>query len=203
MAISGKYGQMIPAYLLEDAVEQLIKDWIDEYLAEISAQWGRPVLPSFKAYGVRPTGDRWVEDQLPTCIVVSPGLANEPRSSSDGWLEADFRIGIAAFAMSTDERNLRRNLQDYAAVVRGILTQKKPSLAATGKGIWISESYESETDTETLRTYGGLISEFIFTVEGVVNTKKGPVQHGDTGDDPTVTTPALQIDVDVDRIPIP
>lgn len=119
------FGPIVPGSVIEDRIEDTLRLWIDDYLAEMAAQWGGPILPGFRSYNKRPSGEHFNEDLFPGCMIVNAGLDRVPEKSGDGQYEATFRVGVVATALGATADDARRNAEWYAAAVRAILLQQR------------------------------------------------------------------------------
>jgi hypothetical protein len=199
--MSSIFRRIMPGWVLEDAVTDTIKTWIDTYLAEVADQWGSPTLPGFRSYNVRPSGERWTEDQLPSLIVVNAGLDSEPRKSGEAEYEADFRIGLIIMVVAPDARAARQNMETYTAACRAILLQKRGLGIGASSISWASESYDEVPD-DAGRTMGGGVVEFVITVPSVVTGRAGPVEPTPVDPVPPGTEwPQVEtVDLEVDSV---
>jgi len=184
---------------VENAVEATIREWIGEYTAELRDQYGDlcPELPPIRSYGTRSEAQKWVDDQLPAVVIVSPGVDGEPLVSGDGWIEAPFRVGVIVFCSGQTEKDTRNRAQGYSAAIRGLLLQK------TGLGgIATSTKWETEDftpgPTEKGRTFGAAVVEFVFTIACVTNRRMGPTVHGSNATGPPVESTELIVHRDLE-----
>lgn len=196
--MASSYGQIIPGFAVEHGVEATLREWMDEYTAEIKDQWGDacPVLPPIRSYGTRSEAQKWVDDQLPAIVVVSPGIEGKPMVSGDGWIEAIYRVGVVVFCSGKTEKETRNRAQGYSAAIRTLLLQK------TGLGgIATGTSWETEDftpgPTEKGRTFGAVIVEFTFTIGCTVNRRMGPTEHGSSAPGPPVESTELGVHRDL------
>lgn len=169
------FGPIVPGWVVDAGVESTIKTWIGSYLSEISLQWGRPLLEDFKSYNVRPTGEHWIDDQIPALVIVNAGLDSPPRKSGEGEYEADFRVGLIIVAKGDVAANARANVEDYAAAVRAIMVQKHSLGIGALSVVWDAESYD-EAPPESLRTLAGATVEFVITMPSLLIRTRGPDQ---------------------------
>lgn len=188
----------MPGFVVEDAVQACLQEWVDEYTTEMNRQWEScPVLPPIRSWNTRPDPIKWSEDQLPACVVVSPGVNSEPMVSGDGWYEADFLVGTVIFCAGKTEKETRNRAQAYGAAIRAILLQQR-GLGGISTGVtWQTEDY-TPGPTERGRTFGAVMDEFSFTIAGVVNRRMGPSEHGVTDTGPPVETTQLNVHRSID-----
>lgn len=193
--MSDVFGQIVPGHVVEDAVVTLLREWFGTYLAEVAYQWERPVVPSPLSYNVRPEGEKWTEDLLPACVVVSPGTTGAPRASGDGYYEADYVVGILIFCSGTDEDSVRKNASDYAASARAIVLQKRGLGGLCTGVIWTGESY-TPGPSDGRRSIGAAIVEFTMTIVGTVSRSAGPSQPNVAPGTQWGTVETTDLDVD-------
>lgn len=84
--LPNRFGPMTHAGMVEDAVRDVLEEWVNTYLAEIERQSGVTA-------GVTRRPQDWVRttdplaiktNQLPTVAIVSPGWASPPEWDADG-----------------------------------------------------------------------------------------------------------------------
>lgn len=186
-----KFGLLYDADLLEDQVRKMLKSWMHTGLLELESQRGMAAdsLPRPMSYLVAEEVDRELGDNLPSIIVVSPGLAKQPVKEGDGYYRACWTIavGVVVSAGGDDTRdNTKRLLRRYCAVVRMLMLQRRNFHNVVGEAdtidddhqimgvTWIDETYD-RLDFEDGQTLAA--GEVVFEVEvtNVVNDRLGPV----------------------------
>jgi hypothetical protein len=191
------FEQIIPAYVVEDAAIDTLRNWLNLYIGEVSRQWEVEKPPTgIKSWNVRPEGDRWVEEVLPAVIAVSPGTVDRPRVVGNGQYTARFRLAIAIFAVGNDAQTVNRNVKIYAAAVRATMLQQS-GLNGLSQGIeWESEDF-TDGPRKQERSLATAVVSFVIDVEGVVSRFAGPTgdpeDHSPGDDWPTVATADLEI----------
>lgn len=202
------FGQLLTRGDLEDHVVDLLKKWMDTYLAEVERQNGKAVrsLPRPRSIVRRNAFEHWVEEQLPTLIVVSPGTVGPPRKRGNGSYEVDWTLGIAAIASGKDSDNTRDLVDLYATAVRALIIQR-PSLEGFAIGVvWEDEHYDDISDSDVGRTMASGQVVFRVTVENVVFAQAGPITPDTPPDPPPDTSPVwpivetLHLEVDLEGI---
>lgn len=181
------FGQVLTRSNLEDAVVALLRKWMDTYLAEVERQNGIPVrtLPRPRSIERRNAFEHWVEEQLPSLVVVSPGTVGPPRKRGGGSYVAEWAVGIAAIAGGKDANSTRDLVDLYTAAVRMLILQR-PSLEGFAIGAtWEDEHYDDIADSDVGRTMASGQVVFQITVEDLVFANAGPI----TPDDPPTTPP--------------
>lgn len=195
--ITTVYGRIVPGHVVDRAVTATIQERIEDYLAAISVQWDRPLLVPFRSYNIRPTGERWVEDQLPACIVVNAGLESAPVRSGDGQYDAAFRVGVVAICSGRSAEESVANAQDYTAAVRAMLLQHG-SLGGLASSLELAAESYTEGESDGQRTQAGAVVEFSIVVPYIVNRRK----HPPLASVPTDVTGVVETTfLDVDQLP--
>lgn len=177
---------------VEHAALNTLKPWFDTYLAEVERQKGLIVrqLPRPRSYMRRNEFDKWPEEQLPSIIVISPGIVGRPTASGSGMFTADWGLGVAVIAEGRDNDNTRDLVGYYTAAIRALILQR-PSLNGFAKGVvWEDERYDDISDFDAGRTMASGQVVFQVEVEDVVSTRAGPV----TPDTPPVDPPPVSPD---------
>jgi len=173
--------------VLTRAVLNTLKLWYPRYLREIEYQ--RPDLvsgkiPVPKTYVERWTFDSYPDDKIPAVIVVSPGMADQPRRDGDGTVSGWWAIGVGVIAAASTEDNSERLAKIYGAAARSILSQKgwlDESWEFNGCEI-LSEMYDEVPDIEQARTMRSAHVIGRVQVMNMWNTGSGPRDPGDPSD---------------------
>lgn len=198
------FGNIVTAHDLEHAVKDTLKEWFPEYLAEIERQSDVPGLnlPSPRSYEHRVEMSNFPEDQLPQCIIVSPGMASAPMMEGNGSYRAFWKILIGIVNSAKDKESTARNSKLYAAATRAIILQHRSLGGFTSGMVWDGESYE-HGPVEAERTLAVCSLEFTFEVESVASERGGPIEHAEDPEVPPADWPLVETtDVDIEKIPI-
>jgi len=179
------FGQILPGTYLEEEIEQRLRAWMPTYLQELELQTNRPrgVLPPPRSYTTQASLETLGDDQLPCCVIVSPGLVEAPWHDGEGSYTALWQLGVGVIVSAKTEVNTKALSKLYGAAVRGCLLQKGAGGYLSGVQ-WMDESYD-DLDIDDERTLGVAIVEFSVQVESVVNRYGGPA-------DPTPPDPETQ-----------
>jgi hypothetical protein len=174
------------------AVRTTIQTWSATYLAEMarhdqqnpSIEW--EALPDFNSFPSSLDISEFVEEQLPTCIIVVPGVPSKPRKQGNGRYTADLDVAIGVAVSSQGTETTRKLASLYGAAVRQILLQKS-SLGGIASGVtWNKEQYTGNfirpADQRTL-AIGEL--EFTFTIDNFASALGGPLTPLSNGNPPT------------------
>lgn len=161
-------------------MKRILVDWMPDYLQQVWLQNGPGVsrLPEPKSWNVREEADRWSEDMLPSGVIVCPGLESAPVRSGDGWWSAPYRIGVVVFCSGNSEHSVRQNASIYAAAVRAILLQQRDSVVFASVK-WDGEHF-TDGPADGNRSIGASTTEFIMTLDGVINDMTHPDTHDQT-----------------------
>lgn len=203
--MSDIFGPIFMAAALEQAVIDTIKKWVDLYIKEVQLQYAiSGNIPVPKSYTTRRTFDKFPEDQLPTCIVVSPGLANEPREEGDGNFKAEWEFHVGCVVSTSQQNQTNLVAKIMGAAIRAALLQHA-SLGGIASGMtWLDESYDDLPDDDVSRSLGASTLSFRVEVDDVVNWKRGPdgvfIPDPDADTDPGDDWPVAQtVDVEIEK----
>lgn len=164
------------------SIRTLVQTWSATYLAEMARHdQQNPALQfedlqDFASFPSSLDISEYQEEQLPSCIIVVPGIATKPRKGGDGIYEAELDVSIGVAVSSQDRERTRTLASLYTAAVRQIILQN-PSLGGIASGaVWTKEVYTGNfirpTDSRTL-AIGEL--DFTFTIDNFANEYSGPV----------------------------
>lgn len=188
MATSQIYGRMLDAYQIEVATIQVLTDFTQYYLREKERQVGREpgLIPLPKSITrVNSFSRAMLENQLPSIVVVSPGLAGPPLKDGRGLYRATWQLGIALINSAMDDDSTNEIVKIYSAALRLLMLQQKIDLEGFRGTTWIDENYD-QIQPERSRNLS--VGENLFEVEfeNVSNGRIGPKTP--TGD-PLVAPP--------------
>lgn len=193
------YGPVVTGEDVENAVIGTLRLWTPAYVAEISAHSGRgrATLPKFRSFTSAAEADAWPEDQLPACVVVSPGLYRQPWKDGNGKYRAQWDVALAAICSGSDRASTLKLLRLYCAALR-LTALQNPSLGGFGEGVtWLDESYDDSLGFEDSRTIAMGLVRLAVEVSSVVSSFGGLKQvptdpDADPGDYGVVATTPLQ-----------
>lgn len=167
---------------LQNAVQQTIERWLEDYLAEYERRHklDPQTIPVFKEYSQVNEFRNWADDETPVCVIVSPGLHEPPAMKGDGHYDGKFDLGVACIVQA----NVREKTNDlasiYGPIIRQLLLQQR-GLGGFSSGLtYEDEKYDDVPESEDRAQ---AVAQVIFTVDvpGIVNYKKGII---DPSDDP-------------------
>lgn len=166
-----EFRPIFSADSLETEVTALLKKWFPTYLREMERQYDMQP-DSMKApvtYTTRRIFDALPGEELPKCVVVSPGLASPPSKQGGGSYNADWQLGIGvAFSASTEEEaNIL--VKRYAAASRALILQQLPH-----NKTWNTETYDDLPIRDQLLLYKAASNFFTIQIQNVVSKHVGP-----------------------------
>jgi hypothetical protein len=180
------FERIVAGFQVEGAAISTIKAWMETYLRELELQIGWPAgkIPNPAWYTTRNEFDSFPTDRMPMCVVVSPGLAEQPTKEGDGKYSAWWGLGIgfAAAARDADSSHILATI--YGAAARAIMLHHS-SLGGFANGVeWIDESYDDLVNEEE-RTIRACYNIYRVLVWDVTTKGVGPAA-------PTAPNPATQ-----------
>jgi len=171
------FEQILTGSDVEQWVIDMIKKWVETYINEVMYQvgWEGSQIPVPRSYTTRTRVRHFEDDQLPQCVVVSPGLAGRPTKDGNGIYTAPWALGVSVIASAKDEVSTKALARFYAAVTRAILIQHA-SLDGHVNGLeWRDESYDDiEDDADVSRVLAAGSNYFAVDVPNVVTWGAGP-----------------------------
>lgn len=176
------FGPLIDGDLVERAVIAHLQTWLPVYLAELEerkelAAGALPVPNNWNLVS-EDEGSRWPEHQLPSGIVICPGLGAPPIKHGDGSVDATYEVAIAIVVSGRDEHETRRYAHWYAAAV-ALLMDQKPGMAGTdleGRVLGVDLLDEEPAGDEKRRTLGSMRQAFSLQLADVRNARMGPAE---------------------------
>lgn len=174
------FGDLFGGDQIDAALIDVLETWMPTYLKEMARQ--RKLKVSFD----RPRSivavaefDRWPEEQLPSIVIVNPGMTGTPLKDGGGTYRARWAVDICISVSAATQAETRRNSQLYIAAARGCIMQRR-SLGHGMKGIdWGGEEY-TLIDADKRRSLAGAKASFVIERENILTVGAGPT-------DPDVT----------------
>lgn len=169
------FGAIKDGTHVESAMLEHLELWQLTYLAEVERQNGLEprFLPAIRSFVVVKEFDRWPEDQLPACLVLSPGLAEPPIAEGDGTMRSKWILGIGLVCSAPTREDTNRLAKWYTSAMRAAILQH-PSLGGFAEGVeWRSETF-SDIPSAGQRTMSSGQAVFFVEVRDTVNRLGGP-----------------------------
>lgn len=159
------------------AVIDTIRKWMPTYLQEIELQLGRVrgEIPPPRYYTTRNRFINYPEEQLPLCVVVSPGLTEAPTKDGDGSYNGWYGVGTGFVVSARDDVTADFLSKVYAAAGRAILLQHQDMGGGVAGTEWIDEIYDDDIADDDNRTLKASYVLFRVYVENIVNAYAGPL----------------------------
>ena len=177
------FGPMVHASKVEAAARDTLKLWTPTYVAEMERQLGLAprTLPLIRSWITTTDVDQWAEEALPSCLLLSTGLAETPVKDGRGSYRARFALGLALVVPPlTDDAATDELAKVYTAVLRTVLLQQR-SLGGFAAGVdWEDERYDVLPTAQRSLAAGQVV--FTVSVDAVVAARTGP--RGTPPEDP-------------------
>lgn len=196
------YGTIVTEAQVRNAVKEHLRIWSPAYLAEIARRAGldAAALPPFRSFITSTEPDSWPEDQLPTCVVIAPGLLGEPARHGRTY-SARWAVGVGVVVSGQTREGTSDLVGLYTAAVRALMLQNQRISDLITGVTWTDERYD-ELGSEDGRTIAAGQVIFGVDIEDALDVMGGPITVPadplpEAPDWPTTT--ATDIDVRNDR----
>ncbi len=176
MSDTNLFGPIVTGKQVRAAMKDHIVRWSPTYLAELGRGDGRDggALPLFRSYSSlldMPDG-RFVEDQMPSCVIVAPGLIERPTKRS-GRYTVRWAVNVGAVVSGQDQENTFDLAELYAAAIRSAVLQH-PGLGGFATATdWLGERYD-DIPNDMQRTLGAGTIQFSVEVQSALDATQGP-----------------------------
>lgn len=169
------FGRMVSGADVVDAVTGTIRKWIVTYLAEVERHTGRSprTLPAFRSYVEATEVDKDIEDQLPSCVVIVPGLFDNPRKNGDGTHDVAWSVAVGSIVSAKDRRSTMDLVKAYTLAVRALTVQQGALGGFAERTVWLEERYDEMAFSDE-RTIAAGITQHIVYVKNVICSAGGP-----------------------------
>lgn len=173
------YGVIVTGHHVEKIMREHIQRWSLDYLAEVAEQSGtrsRGDLPGFRSYLPAIDLDKFDEDQVPSCVIVAPGIAERPIKDGNGNWRVRWAVGVGCVVSGQDRDNTFELTQLYAAAVRACVLQHQSLGSELIAGVdWMGEVYD-ELDDDDARTLAAGQVQFGVDVYTAVDSRGGTAE---------------------------
>lgn len=176
MSSSNLFDNIVTGKMVRVAMREHLQLWFPTYLAEVARVDGRdpaalPLFRSFPSLLDMPDG-KFVEEQMPSCVIVAPGLIDVPDKHSGAW-RARWSVNVGAVLVGQNTENTFELVELYVAAVRAAVLQN-PGLGGIAEGVdWLGERYD-DIPNDMGRTLGAGTVQFAVEVPEAVNAAAGP-----------------------------
>jgi hypothetical protein len=170
------FGPIVTGKNVRTAMLDTVRRWFPTYVAELSRldERAAEALPLFRSYASAldmPDG-RFVEEQMPSCVVVAPGLITEPERHG-GFYVATWAVSVGAVISGQNKENTFDLAELYAATIRAIVVQNGSLGGFATATDWLGERYD-DIPNEMSRTLAAGTVQFAVEVQRAINPKAGP-----------------------------
>lgn len=176
--MSEVFGPIIGSYDVEQAVLAVLEEWLPTYLAEVARVRGidQSIVPRPRSMIQAKEFEGWPEDRLPCVQVVSPGLAERPERSPEGYA-AWWQINVFCVVHGRDKPATRRLRGIYEDAITACLMQR-PGLGGLATGMqWLGGGAgDVPIDERDTRTLAGAVTVMAVQVDSVLDPTLGPAQ---------------------------
>lgn len=169
-SVSDQFGPIFTAPRLEQQTTALLQLWFPNYLRELELQYdlelGTLVEPV--TYTTRNTFDALPGEELPKCVVISPGIIGQPMKRGGGSYDAVWRLGVGVAIAVAIELDAQLFAGLYAAAARNIVLNQLPYQTT-----WLDEDYNDLPIRDKIQQYKSGACSFAVQVNNVSSTR-GP-----------------------------
>jgi hypothetical protein len=186
MSSRSVFERIFSAHTLELAAINTLAAWFPTYLREVELQNDlvENQIKSPRTYTTRNEFTTFPEDQMPICVVVSPGLAEPPTAEGNGKMGGWYSLGVGVLASASTEEATNFLSKLYASAIRAIMLQKS-DLGGVCSGIeWLDESFDDIPDDSQTRTIRAAQWIGIAYIDDVVTRGAGPIGPPNPEDQP-------------------
>lgn len=204
------FGPIVSAFEVEHALATVVRVWIRDYLAEVARQRGLDPesYPPFRSIVATARNQRFLEDQLPSLVMVSPrmlpgtGQRGHIEAHGDGSYLGRWRIDAGAVVSARGNRQAVKLARLYTAALSALLLQQAAdprwTPLPTRRVDMTGERYD-EIEATSDRTLCQGVGEFVVEIDNARNWFGGPSV-------PTYPREALlpeieRVVIDVDKFP--
>lgn len=176
MSAANLFGRIVTGKHVRTAMRDHLQLWLPSYLAEIARDDGRDggALPLFRSWvsALDMPDGKWIEDQMPSCVIVAPGLFDDP-TKHRGVYTARWAVSVGCVISGQDRENTFDLVELYAAAVRSSVVQNSALGGFATATDWVGERYD-DIPNDMARTLGAGTVQFVVEVQGSIDAAEGP-----------------------------
>jgi hypothetical protein len=202
------FGAIVAGVDVEDALVDVARLWVADYLAELERLHGLEVgyLPLPRSWVVSAEVEKMPEDQTPAVVIASPGLTGAPQADGRGRYWATWRVNVAVHLSARGNALALRLARLYVAALRALFMQQQELPGLDVRRIdWQDERYDTLPSIDD-RTVCTALVELAVCVADVTTRHAGPLAPvlppGSLGPDSPTWPTAELVDVDITKEPI-
>lgn len=176
MSAGNVFGPIVTGKHVRTAMRAHLQAWLPSYVAEVGREDGRlgSDLPLPRSYvsALDLVNGKFTEDQMPSCVIVAPGLITEPVKRGGAFITT-WAVSVGCVVSGQDRENTFDLSELYAAAVRAAVLQH-PSLGGFATAIdWLGERYD-DIPNEMQRTLAAGTVQFSVEVQDALRLGYGP-----------------------------
>lgn len=176
MSAANVFGPIVTGRQVRLAMHAHLKLWIPTYLAEVARleALDPATLPVFRSWVSAldlPDG-RYEEHQMPSCVVVAPGLTTEPQRQGGAFITT-WAVSVGCVVSGQDRENTFELAEVYAAAVRSAVIQNSSLGGFATATDWLGERYD-DIPNDMLRTLAAGSVQFAVEVQSAILPSGGP-----------------------------
>lgn len=138
--MSGVYGPLVTLDRVEDALEAVIRQWIDTYLGHVERDCNLALRsirrPDDASYQIESNVRAQPPGSFPIVQISTPGEVTNPDIDADGVLSGEVVFVVRAFVHAGQgRRSTQRLTHRWAAALVGVIEQKAGDLGGLGEVI--------------------------------------------------------------------
>lgn len=176
MSETNIFGPIVSGTKVRHAMRSHLQLWFPTYLAEVARLEGLDPskLPNFKSWvsALDLPGGKYAENQMPSCVIVAPGLATEPERLGGSHV-ATWALSVGCVVSGQDREGTFKLAEMYAAAVRASVVQNSSLGGFATATDWLGERYD-EVPNEMLRTLAAGSVQFAVEVQRTIDPMGGP-----------------------------
>lgn len=193
------FGPLVTGTEVESAARETLQTWMPDYLAWLERKYDRAEgsLIAPRSWVSSGDIDRWPEEQLPTILLLSTGVSEEPDRDGSNIYRAKFAMGLAVVVSARDREGTDELAKLYTAACRAILLHH-PSLGGLATAVeWVDERYDMLPSRNRRQLAAGQVV-FRVAVSNVAKAKVGPITPSAVGPEPRVEETEIDVEPSLD-----
>lgn len=199
------FGPLVTNVDVDDAVLDMLKQWMPTYLAQTERERGQSIgrfkRPEEASYASTLEDDEFPDHKLPAIFVTSANTTGQPDKDGDGLYMASWNVVVSSVVRGRRANEARWIAAMFEGAVRRIMVQQ--AMPINGEIRWTATNVAPVKDpTPANRPLAAGIGTYVVYVDHVLQEGVGPIE---VQPDPSEAFDPLaqvrRVDVDVVGLP--
>lgn len=174
--MSSIFGPMFAPHTLVVEAQDLLEKYFPPYLRELELRNGfeQNTLKAPQNYTQRNNFTNLPGEELPKCVVLSPGIAGPANKDGSGMYRGVWRLGVGVAIAGKTEEEAYTLSSIYGAAVRSILLDHQNINGVASGVTYVDENYDDLPTSTEIQKLRAVSVWFAVNIDNVAKRSAGP-----------------------------